>query len=224
MTLERLADELWCARSPLRFLGAQMGTRMTVVRLPGDKLWLHSPLAIDDGLRSEIDGLGEVAHVVAPSLYHHLFAGQWKQAYPAAMLWGAPALPAKRKDLTFDALLGDHAEPAWAESIDQTPLRGCMFGEVVFFHRGSRTLVTSDLLENFTSSPHWYTRTYLKLAGIHGRPGVSRLLRPIYRDHAAVRASLERMLAWDFERIVLAHGEPIERDARDVLVAAYAWL
>lgn len=224
MALQPVATDLWCAAIDHTFLGAHVGTRMTVIRLPGGALWLHSPIAMDETLRAEVDALGVLAHIVAPNLYHHVYAGAWKTAYPDATLWGAPGLAKKRKDLGFDATLGELPDPAWAEVIDQVPLRGCMFGEVVFFHRPSRTLVTADLIENFDSSPYLATRLYLKAAGIHGKPGVSRMLRPIYRDRAAVRASLEHMLAWDFERIVLAHGNPIERDAKATLRAAYAWL
>jgi hypothetical protein len=224
MALVQLADHLWCAARDHTFMGMHLGTRMTVIRLPGDHLWLHSPVGVDDTLRRDVDALGEVTHVVAPSLYHHVHAGDWKQAYPTATLWGAPGLATKREDLTFDATLGEKAEPQWAGVIDQVPLAGCKLGEVVFFHRPSRSLVTSDLIENFEGSPHLVTRLYLKAAGIYGKPGVSRMLRPIYRDRAAVRASLEHMLAWDFERIVLAHGEPIERDAQAILRAAYGWL
>lgn len=224
MALQRIADELWCAAIDHTFMGMHLGTRMTVIRLPGGKLWLHSAIAIDDALRGELDALGEVAHIVAPNLYHHVYAGAWKQAYPAALLWGAPGLAAKRKDLPFDATLDDTPDAAWADVLDQAPLRGCMLGEIVFFHKPTRSIVTSDLLENFESSPHFGTRLYLKAAGIHGKPGVSRMLRPIYRDRAAVRASLERMLAWDFQRIVLAHGNPVEHDAMDTLRTAYTWL
>jgi hypothetical protein len=32
------------------------------------------------------------------------------------------------------------------------------------------------------------------------------------------------MLAWDIDRIVLSHGDLIERDGREVLRRAYAWL
>jgi hypothetical protein len=224
MALAPIVEDLWCATLDHTFMGMHLGTRMTVIRLPGAKLWLHSAIAIDDSLRAEVDALGEVAHIVAPNLYHHCYAEGWKKAYPAALLWGAPGLSNKRKDLPFDGTLDDAPDPAWADVIDQTPLRGCMLGEIVFFHRPTRTLVTSDLLENFESSPHFGTRLYLKAAGIHGKPGVSRMLRPIYRDREAARASLERMLAWEFERIVLAHGNPIERDAMETLRAAYTWL
>ena len=94
----------------------------------------------------------------------------------------------------------------------------------MFFHAPSRTLISSDLLENFETSPHWPTRIYLKIGGIHGKPGVSRLLRVMYRDHDKVRAALERVLAWDFDRIVLAHGDVLAERGPQVLRESYSWL
>jgi hypothetical protein len=44
------------------------------------------------------------------------------------------------------------------------------------------------------------------------------------QDHEGVREQIDRMLAWDIERIVLSHGEMIESDGREVLRRAYAWL
>lgn len=43
-----------------------------------------------------------------------------------------------------------------------------------------------------------------------------------WRDKAAARESLERILAWDFERVVLAHGDCIEAAARARLREAWA--
>ena len=36
-----------------------------------------------------------------------------------------------------------------------------------------------------------------------------------------VAEALERILAWDFERVVVAHGDLIEHDARDILRKAW---
>jgi hypothetical protein len=42
-----------------------------------------------------------------------------------------------------------------------------------------------------------------------------------WSDKGAARASLERILAWDFERVVLAHGDCIDTDAKVVDIAEY---
>jgi hypothetical protein len=44
------------------------------------------------------------------------------------------------------------------------------------------------------------------------------------RDKAAARRFLDRILGWDFDRIVVGHGELVETGGRDALRSAYAWL
>ncbi len=42
-----------------------------------------------------------------------------------------------------------------------------------------------------------------------------------WSDKNAARETLERMLQWDFERVVIAHGDCIEQDAHAVLREAW---
>lgn len=51
MSLVELAPDLWVATQPLRFLGLEVGSRMTVVRLPSQKLVLISPIELGLGDR-----------------------------------------------------------------------------------------------------------------------------------------------------------------------------
>ena len=43
-------------------------------------------------------------------------------------------------------------------------------------------------------------------------------------DREAAKGALERVLAWDFDRIVLAHGDVVAERGRDVLRESFAWL
>jgi len=43
-----------------------------------------------------------------------------------------------------------------------------------------------------------------------------------WKDRRAAKQSLERILEWDFDRIILSHGENIESDAKAVLRKAWA--
>ena len=56
------------------------------------------------------------------------------------------------------------------------------------------------------------------------QPGATIFERVLIRDRAAAREQVGRMLAWDADRIVLAHGDIIETGGREVLRRAYAWL
>lgn len=224
MTLERLDEGLWTASAPQTFMGLHVGTRMTIARLAGGDLWVHSPIALTADLRAEVDALGPVRHVVAPNVFHHLYAGDWETAYPDASLAAPAALARKRRDLALTSTLERAADAPWARELEPLHVDGCMLDETVFVHRATRTLVSSDLAENFTTSPHWPTRLYLKAGGIHGRVGWNRLLRFVYRDRRAARRSVDALLAKDFDRIVLAHGAIIGEGGKSAIESTFAFL
>jgi len=222
----RVVDtDLWVSESPLRFLGIEMGARMTVVRLPDGKLWLHSPTPATPALVEQVQALGEVGYLVAPNCFHHLYVEEWKRACPQAEVYAAPGLEKKRADLEISGLLGDEPVPAWKETIDQVALGGMpMVNEVVFFHRPSASLVIVDLAFNIGEHSAPMTKLFFRMNGAFGRLAPTVLERLLVRDRAACRASFERMLDWPFERVIVSHGDVCETGGRDELVAGYGWL
>ena len=223
--LRQLADDLWIADRPQRFYGLAVGARMTVMRLADASLLLHSPIALDDGVRRELDALGTVRYAVAPNRVHHLYAGKVVEAYPESRLWIAPGLERKRPDLRYVAMLGDEAPAEWRRQVDQTFFRGRPYeNEVVFCHRASRTLILCDLAFNFGPSAALTTRILMSLIRSYGTFGPTKLDPLLIRDRPAARASLERILAWDFDRVIVAHGEVLEHGGPALLRSGYAWL
>ena len=221
--LEPFADELWLVRAPLRLLGVPVGRVMTVVRLAGGALWVHSPAPLDDALRRTLKDLGEVRWVVAPSPLHgHVSMGEYRSAFPRARLVAAPGLPERRRDLVFDVVLGDAPEPAWADALAQTTLAGHRWTpEVLFHHRLSSTLITGDACWNVTrDSPRRVKAWCRRRRGVGPTP----LFRAGFRDKAAARRSVDRVLAWNPQRLVCGHGEPLRAGARDAFARAYAFL
>ncbi len=222
--LTEFADGVWVAWAPQSFYGLQFGARMTVVRLGDGGLFMHSPIAIDAELKGEIDALGQVAHIVAPSLYHHVHAGGAVALYPNAKLHVARGLDRKRPDLEGDAVLSSTQDPAWRGEIEAMPIDGTILNETAFVHHPTRTLICSDLIENFETSDDWVTRTYLKLSGVYGKPGLSRALRLAFRDKKISRGSIDSILERPFDRIAVAHGNPIMSGGTEALRASYSWL
>ncbi len=55
--MKQLHADLWVAEAPLRFLGLEVGARMTVVRLPDGRLLLHSPIAAAPALLDAVTAL-----------------------------------------------------------------------------------------------------------------------------------------------------------------------
>ena len=223
--LQQHDSELFSGSAPQTMAGLHLGTRMTVVRLSGGGLFLHSPIRLDAALRAELHALGPVMAVVAPNLFHHLHVGPYRDAYPAAKLFGAPGLAEKRKDLHWDATLGSSPDPLWLADLEQHQVDGMKhLRETVFFHPATRTLITSDLLFNVGAPEHLPTRIYSRVAGTYDRVAVSRIVRLAVDDRAAARRSIDTVLEWDFDRVILAHGAVLETGGKALFRAAWGWL
>jgi hypothetical protein len=222
--LDQLHESLWVASRPLRMPLVELGARMTVVRLPDGGLWVCSPVKLDDETRAAVDALGPVQHIVAPNRFHHIYLRGWFDAYPDAQRWAAPGLADKRSDLTFTATLGDAPPEAWSGDLDQHHVGGMpKLDEVVFFHRPSRTLIVTDLLFHKREAAGTQ-KLFWKLNGCYGRLSPSRMLRFMIRERHTLRLSIDRILEWDFDRVVVTHGDLLETGGRDAVRAGFVWL
>jgi hypothetical protein len=223
--LRALAPNLWVATRPLPLLVGDVGCRMTVVRLANGGLWLHSPVQLDPETREAVDALGTVRWLVGPSKVHHLFLGDWARAYPSAQLLGAPGLAEKRRDLRFDGALSEESAALWNGELRPALFEGApSLNEVVFLHPASRTLLLTDLAFNVRPGAGGRARLFHWLVGATGRFGPHRIVRLAIRDRAAARRSLEKVLAWDFDRVVVTHGEVLETGGPRALAESFAFL
>ncbi len=224
--LHALAPGLLVVERPFRYLGVEIGTRATVVTLDSGELLVHSPVRFGEDLRAALAPLGPVRHLVAPNRMHHLALAGWTRAYPGAALHGAPGLPPKRPDLAFATVLDDLAPRAWAGQLEQCLLLGApRYNEIAFLHRPSGTLVLADALFGWGPEHPPLTRLTSRLIGAYGRGARphNALFGEIVHP-AALRESIERVLGWEFDRIVISHGRIVERGGREVLRDAYAFV
>jgi glyoxylase-like metal-dependent hydrolase (beta-lactamase superfamily II) len=228
MPLTTVGPDLWSHVHRQRLPGgAVLQARMNVVRLADGALLVHSPTPVDDSLAAEIAALGHVAYIVAPNCFHHLHVTPLLTRFPGAQVYGAPGLAQKRPDLTLAGTLDDGAALPWAGVLDHITLAGApKLNEVVFLHRASRSLLVTDLLFNVTAPDNWATGLVLRLMGTYKRLGPSRLLRwRLTKDRRALKASVERMLAWDFVRVLPGHGDVFESpEVRARVHASLGWV
>ncbi|MBW2421607.1 MAG: DUF4336 domain-containing protein [Deltaproteobacteria bacterium] len=226
--VEYVKDSIWLKRYPVSYAGLDFSARTTLIRLAGGGLLVHSPSPIDDELIRQIEPLGRVEHILAPGNFHYFYVSDWQEFYPEATTWICPGVERKRPELHFDWLLGDRSPAAWEGEIDQVLVRGTRFiWEVAFLHRASRTLVLTDLIENIGDATPGAEGFMLKLwwkavFQMWNRPKPAPEYQFGWRDKGAARECLERILGWDFERVVIAHGDCIEEDAHARLREAWA--
>lgn len=237
-TPKSVGENLWIVDGPVVRMSSALGgsvpfpTRMVVIRLDSGGLFLWSPTEFDDGLRAQIDALGLVQHLVSPNKIHYEHIAAWKRAYPEATVWASPGVreraASQQIEVSFDADLGDSPEPAWEEDLDQLVFRGSRFmEEIVFFHRASRTVVLADLIENFEPGKlSGLFGAFARLGGVtdpDGKAPIDLRLTFLGRKNES-RASLETMLDWGPEKVIMAHGRPYLQDGAAELRRAFRWL
>jgi hypothetical protein len=226
--LSPFGPDIWIAEGPtVPFFGFPYPTRMVLIRLLSGELFVWSPIALTETLKAETDALGIVRHLVSPNKIHHLFMAEWKRAYPAAKLYASPGLSKRRRDLVFDAELADLPQPVWSGEIDQVIMTGSFaMTEIVFFHRRSRTAIFADLIENF--SPAWFKGWRRFLARLDGivspNPGAPREWRLSFINRNAARRGLMRILAWEPDQVVVAHGQVVRGKGGEFIRKAFRWL
>ncbi len=169
--------------------------------------------------------------IVGPNRIHYSWISEWKAAFPQADVYLAPRIQKQAKGrIAFDSLpLARAGGYPWDAEIATLPVVGSYMTEIEFFHRVSRTLILTDLIENF--EPEKIGRGFLWLSmwigGVtppHG--GLPRDLRLTFTwwHKRELRAAVETMLAWNPARIIMAHGRWHETNGAAELRQAFAWL
>jgi hypothetical protein len=226
--LEEFAPSLFLANGPtVPFFGFPYPTRMAVVKLSDGSAWVWSPVALMEELADEVQAVGPIRHIVSPNKIHHLFLKEWTDRWPDARVYAPPGLARKKPELRFDAELGDEPDPAWATDIDQVIFRGSLaMEEVVFFHRASRTAIVCDLIQRHPeSSMSGWQGKLMRLDGLVGEHGSTpREWRASFLRRGPARAARQKVLGWNAERLLIAHGECVKTDAADVIAAALSWI
>ena len=229
-TLKPWGEGIWLIDGPaIPGRGFPYPTRATVVRLKNGNLWVHSPTRLTDALRAEVDALGEVRHLVAPNPYHFAYMADWQAAWPKAKSWAAPGVVERAAKvglrLSFDReLRAGEAEGPWAGQLDQRIVKGsARFHEAVFFHHASCSLILTDLITAIeTAKLPTHHRPLVWIKGIDDSDGKTPPgIRWMFRDKRAMADSVEEMIGWAPERIILAHGRCYDKNGVGELERAF---
>ena len=221
-------ENLYFADGPtVSFFGIPYPTRMAIARLATGKVWVWSPIALTNELASAVEAVGPVGYIVSPNKLHHLFLPEWKDRWPDARLYAPPGLARKKKQLHFDAELGDQPDGVWMGDIDQAVFRGSFaLVEVVFLHRASRTAIFGDLIQRFPeSAAQGFTGLMMRLGHIVGpqgsTPGDWRLS---FLSRGAARAARRMVLDWKPQQLLIAHGDCATAGATEIIANALSWI
>lgn len=226
--------EIWIADGPsVPFYGINFPTRMTVVRVKG-RLWVHSPIALDEGLLQEMAALGPIGWLIAPNPIHYVSVHHWHKRFPEVPVLAAPGVKERaakygvpfppHEILTDDAPDGSEG---YASDIRQRLVKGHRFlHEVVFFHEGSKTLILTDLIENFEAEKVGKMKAFLmRITGILDPDGKAPAdMRSSFKSKKAARAVMREVISWAPEQVILSHGRWYDKNGTAELKRAFRWL
>ena len=210
----RIADGLWSLDRRLRMPGGPLlPSRTTLVRGGRGGMIVISPPPAHDETFAAIDALGPVEALVAPNSFHHLYVGACHARYPDAAVYLAPGLQERIPALPKGVDLAQHSPAADLETATLGPVRG--LSEVFLYHRPSRSLILADVAFHMVDFERAYDRVFWRVSGVPAHFGPSRTARfMLLKDRVAAATALRRALEWPFERVVVAHGTVLDRDAR----------
>jgi hypothetical protein len=213
---------VWSLTSSLALLpGVELPLRTTMLQDRDGGVVIVSPIADADRWGTEVEALGPVRTVIAPNGFHHLFALPAHARFPEASLVASGALRRKRPDFPESTTwLQGNAPVEVAPGIVAHPVLGMPpVQEWVFLHEASRTLVVTDLLFHVLE-PGFALGLFQRAFGTYKKLGVSRLFTRGRTDRDAYDRSLAAIAALPFDRLVVAHGEPILEGAHARAAAA----
>lgn len=222
---EQVGPEIWSHECIVRFGFIPLPHRMTIIRLANGRLFIHSPTKLTSQTRNGLAALGEVDYIGAPSWWHDMFLGEYVDAFPDAKLCGPLVLVKCYPRLSFEVILGGGPSP-WQDEIDEfyVDQMRLFLDEFVFFHKRSRTLIVADLVHNLSDHAPVFTKWAYKLHGAYPGCSIPRFYRLAPKDRRHLRRCVDRILEWDFERLIVGHSNVIVDNPKACLRGAYHWL
>lgn len=228
-TLKPIAKDIWGHEADIKLpLGMRMPGRATIMRVgTSGALAIYSPLPIDDDMGKKIDALGDVRYLIAPNMVHWMYLGAAKKRYPKAKAFGPAGLEKKLKgSVELEVLPPSGHIKEVGEELRLALVAGSpKMNEHLILHQPSSSLVVGDLLFNIHACDSFGMRLFLKfLSRAWKKPAQTTFWKFLTKDHGATARSIQHVLTWDFERVVVAHGLVIEDDAREVSRRCLTWM
>jgi len=204
-----LSDNLWLFTYPQRRLGVDLRRNVTVIRLSSGRLVIHSTGPFSPGDVGIIQGLGTPGWLVEAMLQHDTYAKEGREAFPDVPFLAPMGFSEHVGFLTYPLI---PPPPEWGTELEVLRVDGVEnYEEHVCYHRESRTLIVADLVFNFGPDEPMWTELMLKAAvGSEHNPGMSRPFKYSIKDKDAFMKSMECMMDWDFDRVIVGHGDVLE--------------
>jgi hypothetical protein len=216
--IEKLADNLYTVVGRLRMPLGETTRRMTIARLASGGLAIYSAIALDEPEMARLESFGHPEFLIVPSGLHRIDAKAWKDRYPNIIV----IAPAGARDKVHEVVAIDATRVDLGDRrVRIHPVPGTARRELAMLvetRNGKTTLVVNDLIFNLPRYKGLLRLGMRALGFKPGQPTIPKLVKKrLVTDDDAMRSQLRAWADLDLERILVAHGAPIE-NARETLL------
>ena len=176
---------------------------------PGSKLTIQ-----------QLKTLTNVTDIVAPNLFHTAGISQAAGVFPGAKIWGPDSASSVKNEIKWTDELNDH-KWSFQDELVLISIAGMpKVKESVYYHKKSKSLIVCDLCFNLINTSGFGAWMILGLFGTYKKFGVSRLFLRAVVDREAFTNSLINLFQYDFDNIIVSHGENVIGGAKEKLKIA----
>jgi hypothetical protein len=216
--LSQIDDNLLTVEGELPMPLGDFPRRMTVARLRDGRLVIFSAIALDEPEMAALEAFGEPTYLVVPGDIHRMDAKIWKERYPALHVIAPPGAREKVQEVVnVDATSADFG--------DSTVRFGTVPGTeeheaaLVVESASGTSLILNDLIWNVDNQPGFGGFLFRLLGFTAPDPQIPNVIKlRAIKDKPALRGQLEEWARIrDLRRIIVSHGDIVERGPNGVL-------
>lgn len=219
MKLYSLADQIYAYDFEVDImLGMIFPTRTTIFKLNSGELMIYSPGPLNEELVKEIKKLGEVKHLVAPNLFHHIHFRKAQIAFPNAKSWVPRGLNQKKKKKPLENVetYNSFEDLGLIEDFEGLVLTHHTYlRELCLLHKKSGQLIVTDFCFNHSGNyPNWQTKLIFKLAGADKGLKQSKMIRKSCKYPTEFLNDCHSLfkMAENAKGLIMAHGNPLTEE------------
>lgn len=217
----------------VNFYGFPYPTRMVLVKLDDDSVWVWSPIHYTTQLGDKMKELDliNVKHVVSPNKIHHLSLKEWQEMYPEAQYYSPPGLEDRKvaKGIRFDHALQNNMNTEFEGEIKHQVFDASAMKEVEFYHVKSKTAIFGDMIQRFPEKDLKGLKGWLMkvdgMAGTNGSAPREWRFTFMFGKKKARAAKAVVLDEWKPENLIIAHGDCVnDGTATAVITKALKWM
>lgn len=226
MHLKQFDHNIWTYESPLdvtkgilpftppKFLGRPI-IRMCVIKKETGGLIIYSPIQMSEEVIKEIKALGPIDLILGSNIFHNTYLVESNQNFQPKKCLVAPKTK-KRNPACSELTEWDDSLDLETKETEYVIMKGHIMNEIFLIHQASKTLILTDLLCDMRYGGNFFERIYALYVGVYKKLGVPKYQKLNIKDKAAFLDSMDKVLSYDFDKIILAHGKCILTDGKRI--------